>query len=200
MDTQKKTTKTRAQKDVTELKNIKYKITSGVVGGSDPSVFGNALGSSSSLESVDDFLENETINNKSEPWNKLNKTTKIKKILVYAATYTEQHQLPPTESNALVNYLKDCLERKKLNKVKEVIYDKQLGVITDIPVLIRCDMTSRFTLKKMDKKNVTQKAALKGGAKKYAQMPTAAVASAAAEEDSPNVGDDLEQVQVKIGA
>ena len=42
---------------------------------------------STDLNSLDKFLETEKTANSTEPWSKLDKTVKIKKLLVYAETY-----------------------------------------------------------------------------------------------------------------
>ena len=59
------------------------------------------------------------------------------------------------EKTHLVKFLKDCLDRKKLQRVKDVIYDKTLGEIKDIPALSYNKSNNHFTLKNMDAKRVS---------------------------------------------
>ena len=50
--------------------------------------------SATNLSSLDKFLENEKNNNAIEPWSKLDKTVKTKKLLAFAEKYrTEQRML-----------------------------------------------------------------------------------------------------------
>ena len=49
--------------------------------------------------------------------------------------YKEENNLDVEETNLLILFLKDCLDRKKLQRVKDVNYDKVLGEIKDIPAL-----------------------------------------------------------------
>ena len=111
---------------------------------------------STDLNSLDKFLETEKTTNSAEPWSKLDKTDKIKKLLVYAETYKNQKNLDENAFNCLVSYLKDCLDRKKLVRVKDVIYDKETGLIKDIPGLTHTK-GNNFTLKVIDKRVSTLK-------------------------------------------
>jgi len=53
--------------------------------------------------------------------------------------------------------LKDCLDRKKLQRVKDVIYDKTEGVIKEIPALSYTKSSKHFTLKNLEKRVSTLK-------------------------------------------
>ena len=39
--------------------------------------------------------------------------------------YKQQHELDELECENLIKFLKDCLDRKKLQRIKDVIYDKE---------------------------------------------------------------------------
>ena len=74
--------------DCNELKTLKYKslILNGVPWPESKS--------SSDLANLDKFLENEKITNSVEPWSKLDKTAKIRKLTLFAENYKkEQNQL-----------------------------------------------------------------------------------------------------------
>ena len=71
-----------------ELKNIKYQTM--LLTGSDK--IKEPLQNVKS-DSINSFLEKETISNKKESWNKLNKTTKIKLLYEYAETISISHLL-----------------------------------------------------------------------------------------------------------
>lgn len=134
-----------------ELKNIKYKtmLLSGI-----PT---HETKSSNDLSNLEKYLENEKNNNKNDPWCKLDKTMKTKKITEFAQLYKEENSLSEEESTILVSFLKDCLDKKKLQRVKDVIYDKSVGVVKDIPALLFTKQTKHFTLRNLDKRISTLK-------------------------------------------
>jgi hypothetical protein len=134
-----------------ELKNIKYKTML---------LNGNTFKetkSSNNLMNLDKFLEDEKNNNKNEPWCKLDKTLKTVKLLVFVEEYKKKNELSEEEEVSMIRFLKDCLERKKLQRVKDVLYDKTNGTIKDIPGLIYTKTTKHFTLKNIDKRVSTLK-------------------------------------------
>jgi len=137
--------------DCQELKNIKYKtmLLNGVPLPETKSF--------NDLTNLDKFLENEKNNNVNEPWCKLNKTIKTKKLQDYVNSYKEENNLSNEESELLLTFLKDCLDRKKLQRVKDVIYDKETGIVKDIPALFYMKTTKHFTLKNVDKRVSTLK-------------------------------------------
>jgi len=139
--------------DCQELKNLKYKtmLLNGVPLQETKST------SSNDLFNLDKFLENEKINNNNEPWCKLNKTIKTKKLQEYVEVYKEQNNLNDEESTNLFLFLKDCVDRKKLHRVKDVIYDKENGIIKEIPALYYVKSNKHFTLKNIDKRVSTLK-------------------------------------------
>lgn len=134
-----------------ELKNIKYKtmLLSGV-----PI---QETKSANDLSNLEKFLENEQNNNKNEPWCKLDKTIKTKKLLEYVNLYKVENKLNDEECELLTLFFKDCLDRKKFQRVKDVIYDKSTGLIKEIPALSYTKATKHFTLKNIDKRITTQK-------------------------------------------
>jgi hypothetical protein len=134
-----------------ELKNIKYKTM--LING----VSISETKSSQSLQNLDKFLQNEKNTNENEPWCKLNKTIKIKKFMDYIENYKIEQKLSDEETNKLTIFLKDCLNRKKLQRIKDVIYDKEKGIISDIPALTYNKVNKNFTLKNIEKRVSTLK-------------------------------------------
>jgi hypothetical protein len=128
-----------------ELKTIKYK-TLLMNGISWPETK-----SSSDLANLDKYLENEKNNNANEPWSKLDKTVKFKKLNTYAENYKTEHNLSTEEFSKLIFFFKDCLDRKKLQRVKDVVYDKTTGEVKDIPSLHHNKQSNHYTLKNTDK-------------------------------------------------
>jgi hypothetical protein len=134
-----------------ELKNIKYKTM--LLNGSTMV----ETKTSSDMDNLEKFLETEMTQNKSEPWCKLDKTMKTRKLLVFVELYKEKHELTSDETNILIRFLKDCLSKKRLSRVKDVTYDKETGVVKDIPALVFNKSTKHFTLKNTEKRVSTLK-------------------------------------------
>ena len=74
--------------------------------------------SSQNLNNLDKFLEDEKNSNENEPWCKLNKTIKIKKLIEYVEVYKNENNLNEDESEILIKFFRDCLDRKKLQRIK----------------------------------------------------------------------------------
>lgn len=113
--------------------------------------------SSSDLANLDKFLENEKIINSNEPWSKLDKTAKIKKLTLFADNYKISNNLTDIEYYKLIVFFRDCLDKKKLQRVKDVNYNKETGEIKDIPGLFYNKPSTHFTLKNLDKRVSTLK-------------------------------------------
>ena len=132
-----------------ELKNIKYKnmlLTGNVI---------KETKSSNNLYNLDKFLEDDKTNNQNEPWSKLDKTIKTKKIMIFVEKYSKTNDLTLEEETLLRTFLRDCLDRKKLQRVKDVEYDKTNGEVTNIPALSFNKASNHFTLKNLDKNRVS---------------------------------------------
>jgi len=104
---------------------------------------------------VDKLLEMEKQHNKNEQWNKLDKTIKIQKLHHYAEKYGKEHNLPMKDIKSLKLFFIGCLETNKLQKTKEVLYDKHLKEITAIPSLSFNSTSRNFTLKNVDSKRIS---------------------------------------------
>jgi len=134
-----------------ELKNIKYKTM--LLSGAPI----QETKSANDLYNLEKFLEKEQNNNKNEPWCKLDKTIKTQKLMEYVKIYKEENNLDDEECSLLISFFKDCLDRKKFQRVKDVVYDKTSGLIKEIPALTYTKTTKHFTLKNIDKRVTTQK-------------------------------------------
>ena len=108
-----------------------------------------------SMDNIDAFLENEKQKNKTEGWLKLDKMVKIKKLHDYADKYGIDHALSVNGITALKHFFNQNLDINKLNKAKDVIYNKTDSVITSIPALHFNTVSNRFTLKITDSKRVS---------------------------------------------
>ena len=139
------------QEECVELKNIKYKTM--LMSGN----MSQETKVANDMSKLDKFLEYDKNNNENEPWTKLDKTVKTRKILAFAEKYTEDKSLTEEETAKLIAFLKDCLDKKKLQRVKDVLYDKTNGEIKEIPALLYNKTNRHFTLKNIDKRVSTIK-------------------------------------------
>lgn len=108
-------------------------------------------------EKLSEYLENEKHINANTPWSKLTKTEKLRLLNLYANTYAITNSLTDDETVILKSYLKQSLDRKKLQRIKDVQYDKATGIIKSISGLIFNKQQKRFTLKRNDSKSTTLK-------------------------------------------
>jgi hypothetical protein len=104
---------------------------------------------------IDNLLEKEKQHNKNETWIKLDKIIKIQKLHQYAEKYGRDHGLPVKDVKSLKSFFVDCLEKNKLNKTKDVIYNKDTKEVTSIPALYFNQTNRAFTLKIIDAKRVS---------------------------------------------
>ena len=126
-------------------------------------VFLNSLDSNTTkVENINNFLELETTNSKTESWNKMDKTGKIKLLNEYVDSIIEKHNLETNDITELKKYLIDSLDKKKLQHVKDVHCDKSTGKILSIPTLNFNSTTRKFTMKRCEKRVSTLKSLGKG--------------------------------------
>ena len=94
---------------------------------------------------LDQIVEMDTKKQEHLPWNKLNKSLKLKRILDYAEMVKERDQLDEVRLAQLKQMLRDKLERKCLQRTKDVVYNHETEKIESIPTLI-C-VQHKYTLK-----------------------------------------------------
>jgi hypothetical protein len=136
---------TEKKEECIELKNINYK---------NMLLTGNPMKEakkSYNLENLEQFLTSENDNNKKEQWCKLNKTVKLQKFQEFVQKYKMEHRLSEEEEKSMIAFFRGCLDKKRLQRVKDVIYDKEMGVIKDIPSLTYDKPSKHFTLKNLEK-------------------------------------------------
>ena len=101
------------------------------------------------------FLDKEKKSNEKESWNKLGKTKKLTLLADYADKYGSAHQFSVEKIAELKEYLKFSLNVTKLLKLKDIIYNKELQKIENIPML--CNENNKFYInrnKTVSKKHV----------------------------------------------
>lgn len=107
------------------------------------------------IDDIDKILERERQQNKRDNWIKLDKTAKIQKLHVYAETYGKDNSLPSKDVKLLKNFFISCLDKNKLSKSKDVVYNKEEMKILSIPALHFNKISHNFTLRIIDTKRVS---------------------------------------------
>lgn len=90
-----------------------------------------------------------------DSWQKVNKTNKLIKLKTFADEYCIAHDLSEDEKEILLTFLKDAMDKKKLHRVKDVVYDKVTGIVKDIPGLHYMKNKKHFTLRFTNEKRVS---------------------------------------------
>ena len=113
------------------------------------------VNSTSSENDIDNFLEKERKTNKNEPWNKLNKTDKLTKLKAFSKLFIDNEEINNEYEDKLYKFLKMNLENKKIQKVKDLEYDKEKGIINEIYGLKLLKEVGRFYLSKPGDQHVS---------------------------------------------
>ena len=106
---------------------------------------------------IDQILDNENRHNKTEAWNKLNKTIKNNKLHAFSDKFGAEHKLSTAETVQLKKFFSELLEKKKLQKTKEVVYDKITQEVKDVPGLFLNPVNHSFTIRADTKRVSTLK-------------------------------------------
>lgn len=109
------------------------------------------------IGSLDILLEKEKNFNKTDSWNKLDKTSKMQKLHGFAEKYGREQNLSSKEIKALKLFFVECLEKGKLQKTKDVVYNKEDREIVSIPALFFNVDKKCFTLRISNKRVSTLK-------------------------------------------
>jgi len=107
-------------------------------------------------DELDKLLDQEKLQNNSDVWNKLNKTIKLQKLNAFSDVYGLKQKYTEKEIEKLKHFFSDCLEKKKLQKNKDVSYDREKGMVIDVPGLhYQPHLQHTFTLRILE--NVSTK-------------------------------------------
>tara|TARA_Y100000741_G_scaffold357019_1_gene334370 strand:+ start:117 stop:599 length:483 start_codon:yes stop_codon:yes gene_type:complete len=129
-----------------ELKNIKYKTM--LVS---PETM--EVKSKQNIKNIDEIIKRDQAITDKLPWNKLNKTIKLNKLDNYIEEYSISNNINIDEREQLTTLLYDSLNKKLLQKAKDIVYDKECGVIKNIPILVfNKTLKKKFTIKNGEKK------------------------------------------------
>ena len=113
----------------------------------------------SETTNIDEYLsqEHKHMGGGKKPWNKLEKMIKIEKLNDYVDVLTKEHKIPQDINVNMKKYLRQQLERKKLQRIKDVTYDYTEGKIIKVPGFSLNKTTFKYTLRRIDKKSSVSK-------------------------------------------
>jgi hypothetical protein len=104
------------------------------------------------LNSLEKFLDTKPDADTITGWNKLDMTVKMQKVADFINVYKEENSLDVTETDELSKYIRGCLDKKKLVRVKDVEYDVTSGKLVSIPGLQYNKTSKKYTIKNADTK------------------------------------------------
>lgn len=136
--------------ECTELKNIRYKTM--LLNGNSTDIAPPT--EYSEPTNIEDILDRERERERKEPWNRLDKTAKVQKLLMYADVIASREKLSRQDKLSLRTQLIAYLDKKLLQRNKDVTYNKVEGLITDIPALEWTSSPKRFTLRRSCKQSI----------------------------------------------
>jgi hypothetical protein len=113
------------------------------------------MAESLTYSNMDSLLEREKQHNKTEPWTKLDKTVKIQKLTAFSEKYGQEQNMTEHDVASLKTFFIDCLDKGKLQKAKDIVYNKTAQEITSIPALFFNTEKKNFTLRIVDPKRVS---------------------------------------------
>ncbi len=144
-----------------ELKNIKYR-----------NMLLNRNDAINYDSTVDEILDADAKSIKIVQWSKLDKSTKHNKIVEYSEKYCKENGIVSTdEKQKLTDFLIEAVDKKRIHKMKDIVFDKETQTILNIPSIVYNKSTRHFTLKLTDKhvstlKNITPLIASTASSKK----------------------------------
>lgn len=92
-----------------------------------------------------DQIVDRNVSTEGLPWNKLNKSIKLKRLMDFADRYSESEQVDDVKKSQLKQMLKDKLDKKCLQKIKDVVYNATEERIEKIPSLYM--VHNKYTLR-----------------------------------------------------
>ena len=107
------------------------------------------------VDKVHAMLEKEKQTNKMDSWNKIDRMMKLQKLNAFADRYGREHNMTIQELKTLKAFFATCLETTRLQKTKDVVYDRETQEIKEIPGLFLHPVQRNFTIRSVDAKRVS---------------------------------------------
>lgn len=112
-------------------------------------------------EDITLFLEQDIKNTRSKSWNRLDKTTKLEKMRVFLDDHRSEG-VKDEEIKRIYEYLRTCLDRKRLANIRDVDYDVSTSKIINIKEISFNTTHKTFTIKRrMQSQNTCHNKTLK---------------------------------------
>ena len=108
------------------------------------------------INDLNNMLDVETQCTGDECWSKLSKTLKNEKLIEFTENYCLENNYDNNIKSILALYLKQSLERKKLQKKTDLEYNIEKQEIEEIYNLVFHKVNKKFTIKKQEKKIKTK--------------------------------------------
>ena len=109
------------------------------------------------IAAVEAILDNESSERKPQPWSRLDRAVRIKKLMAYADRLIAEDKLDDNQSTSLKESLKLGAQRRRLERARDVDYDQSTGLVKAVPNLVYNQGARRYTLKRSDKRPSTLK-------------------------------------------
>ncbi len=107
------------------------------------------------INSIDELFASQTPANELEPWNKVERSTKLRKLFQYAEKHGLETSMNPKEIQSLKTFFTSSLNKGRLLKIKEVNYNIEKGIIISVPGLQYNNNTKNFTIRNIEPKHVS---------------------------------------------
>ena len=108
----------------------------------------------SSINRINTILDDEKKSTKHQCWSKLTKKIKYEKLLNFSEKYCKKNEC---DKKTLDAYIKQALDRKKINKKNDLNYNKETQEIEEIYNLLYHKQNKKFTIKKQEQLKKTIK-------------------------------------------
>lgn len=95
---------------------------------------------------INSYIDKEKENIFHQTWTKLNNGSKLNRINIFVSELKIKHNLSDNETNDLSLLLVNACNKNKLNKINDVIYDKEQAKIKDIKILQYDNKLNKFSL------------------------------------------------------
>jgi len=107
-------------------------------------------GGETNLSALEDMLETEKQTNKLAAWNKLDKTSRVQKLHAFAEKYGRDHGFPVKDIKNLKVFFTTSLDKGRLNRAKDVVYDRESREVKSVPSLHFNSESKAFTLRNLE--------------------------------------------------
>tara|TARA_Y100001970_G_C14095465_1_gene782413 strand:- start:10 stop:354 length:345 start_codon:yes stop_codon:yes gene_type:complete len=88
-------------------------------------------------------------------WNKMTKTMKLHALTKYADSYKLENELEDEKYDQMIIFFNDCLDKKRLQCMRDVKYDIDSDTVLSIPGFAYNSTTGMFTIRNTERHGST---------------------------------------------